>query len=244
MDDSSSGTIPAELVKLESLVSEALARFESGAACPYSRRLSSGERTECLRHLTGKLGKRYRDCTLQSFSVYDPRQAEVVRRLSAFAGKMPDYLKTSGGLVLFGDAGTGKDHLLAALLKIAIAMHGLEVQWYDGGSLFDDFYFCIKSESELDLKRLCAALQKPHVLAISDPQPPQGPLSDAQIRRLRDTIDRRYRAGLSTWITTNLDRKGDAEALLTVPLLQRIKEGSAAILCDWPSYRERQKASW
>lgn len=190
------------------------------------------------------LGHRYAQCTLSGYQVYDDKQKLVIDRLKYFAGAMPEYLEEGGGLLLYGNPGTGKDHLVAALLKIAIAKFGLTVAWWDAGALFDELYFAIKADDEDPLKRTIKMLRRPHVLAISDPQPPQGNLSESQLRRLRDLIDWRYRAGLSTWITTNLDNREHAEKLLTAPVMQRIKEASGVILCDWPSYRERRKASW
>lgn len=208
-------------------------------ASPYERKV--GDRGAALKKLATSLGPRYASCTLNGYECYHPRQTEVRAQLVDFAYRMPTVLEAGGGLVLFGDPGTGKDHLVAALLKVAVGQHALDVAWYDAGDLLDRIYFAIRSDSEAALRELMVGLHRPHVLAISDPQPPHGSLSDSQLRRLRDVIDRRYRAGLSTWLTTNLDRREDAEKLLTAPVIQRLKEASLVILCDWPSYRERRK---
>jgi len=211
---------------------------------PFADRIAANDRGHAIVDLCRSLGRRYAQCTLSTYEIYDPKQKAVIDRLRYFAEEMPEFLETSGGLLLFGNPGTGKDHLIAALLKLAIAKHGLTVAWWDAGALFDELYFAIKADDEAPLKSTLKMLRRPHVLAISDPQPPQGSLSDAQLRRLRDLIDWRYRAGLSTWLTTNLDNREHAEKLLTAPVMQRVKEASGVILCDWPSYRERRKAKW
>ncbi len=236
------GTIPEDLLKVENALSNSLKNLLT-VRDAYGDRTPPSHRGDEVRRLAKRLGARYLNASFGNYEIYHEKQQAVFDRLMEFARKMPEHLAGSGGLMLFGDPGTGKDHLLAALLKVAIGGHGLTVEWFDGGSLFDAFYSAIKSDDD-GLKDLTKSLCKPHILAISDPQPPAGELSDSQIRRLRDVIDRRYRAGLSTWITTNIDNREDAERLLTAPLMQRIKEGSAKILCDWPTYRERVKASW
>jgi DNA replication protein DnaC len=236
--------IPQAVRKAESGVYELLKSRGLVLPCPFETRLEAGERHRQLVDLIRRLGFRYQESTLENFEVYHPRQTEVVGRLARFAESMPEHLRGGGGLMLFGDPGTGKDHLLAAILKLAVVVHGLSVLWFDGGELYDRFHMALQSEGDVDWKKLSDELRKPHVLAISDPQPPQGALSAPQVRRLRDIIDKRYRAGKSTWLTTNIDQREYAEQLFTKPVMERIKEASATILCDWPSYRGRRKAGW
>lgn len=241
VEQASSAQVPS-LQQLETGVCDFLVKQQAGTVDPFDRRIE--DVGGALQALAKRLGNRYARATLTSFDLYDDKQRAAVERLTAFAENMPDHLRSSGGLLLYGPPGTGKDHLLAALLKIAVARHKLDVLWYDGGDLFDEFYVAIKADDSDKLRDLQKKLRRPHILAISDPQPPQGPLSDSQIRRLRDLIDARYRFGLSTWITTNLDSRADTIAVLTDPVRQRLKEGSAVVDCNWPSYRERKVATW
>lgn len=236
--------IPDAVAATEAEICEWLTSQGLLRPCPFETRLSKSDRTKELKRIVQRLGRRYEMATLQNFEVYDERQAEAVNRLSAFAAEMPTHLMGGGGLLLFGDPGTGKDHLLAACLKLAVALHSLSVEWYDGGELFDALAEAARDERPDELRKLQKSLHAPHILALSDPQPPKGDLSGPQIRRVRDIIDRRYRDGKSTWLTTNLDRTEDAAALLTTPVLQRLKEGTGQVLCSWPAYRDRRKAVW
>ena len=168
--------------------------------------------------------------------MYDPKQKPELKKLQEFAAEMPTRLRKGGGLILLGPSGTGKDHFLAAMLKIAVACHRFRVAWWDGGALFDEICESLQNDS---FHQFQERLLAPHILAISDPVPPRGYLTDSQLRRFRDIIDRRYRQTKSIWITTNVDSAADGEELLTKPLLERIKAGSVQIFCDWPSYRTR-----
>jgi DNA replication protein DnaC len=224
---------PSGPVKIEKAVSEFVAAFEQGRLDRWKQRVNG---KDSLRRLLQQLGPRYTRCSLSNYQIYHPNQQPVVDRLLAFTEAMPDRLSQGGGLILLGPQGTGKDHLLAAVLKIAAARYRYAVSWWDGGNLFDMMAKAITGDTwEKERKRLV----EPHVLAISDPVAPRGPLSDAQLRRLRDVIDRRYRERVGTWITTNVDSREDAERLLTEPVMARIREGSEQIVCSWPSYRER-----
>lgn len=242
MDDHE--TIPAAVREAESGVYEWLKSKGLIVPCPFETRIPEARRGTYLAALVRALGRRYCNATLENYEVYDDRQREVLSRLGRFAEAMPDHLRGGGGLLLCGDPGTGKDHLMAALLKLATSHHGLACEWFDGGDLFDKIHDAMREDSGEKWRRLSGDLQKPHILAISDPQPPQDALSPAQVRRLRDIIDKRYRAGKSTWLSTNVDQKDYAERLLTRPVMDRLKESSGSILCDWPSYRVRRKAGW
>jgi DNA replication protein DnaC len=224
-------------------VSDFLARFEAGEFNPFNKRIVDGaEYRRVLNRLRAQLGERYWACTLDNFEVYDAAaQAPVLSRLRAFAENMPRQLSGGGGMILLGRPGTGKDHLLSALLKTAVIAHKLRVEWYDGGTLRNVLMdaACQGTITEVE-SRLCQA----HILAISDPVPPRGDLTAPYLSRLRDLIDRRYRRLVSTWITTNVDTPKDAEELLTAPVLERLREGSGQVFCDWASYRPRKQATW
>lgn len=208
-------------------------------------RLDNAGKAAWLRKLCNQLGHRYAGCTLDNFDCkeypedekWSPHKMSALSIMRHFSKTMPDQLRGGGGLLLYGHPGTGKDHLTAALLKIAVAVHGITAYWIDGGNLYDRVAEAATSEDHQAIRRLQAELCEPLILAISDPQPPKGDLNPTQSRRIRDLIDRRYRDGKSTWMTTNLDNKQHAETLLTRPVLDRLKHGSTIIDCNWPSYR-------
>lgn len=237
-------TIPQSVQAAGKEAYELLKRRGLIVPCPLETRLTKAERVKNLTQLASDLGYRYGNASLENYEVYDESQKAAVARLVRFAESMPEALRGGGGLLLFGNPGTGKDHLLAALLRIAVVLHGLSVKWVDGGDLFDRIHLALCGEGDSEWRKLSDSLRQPHVLAISDPQPPQDSLSPQQVRRLRDIIDKRYRAGKSTWLTTNIDQRDYAERLFTKPVMERMREQASIVLCDWPSYREKRKASF
>lgn len=232
-------TPEARLERLESVVCRFIAERLSGRLDPWAKLIENPQAE--LQSLVADLGARYAACTLTGYSVYDARQRSVLDRLTDFAERIPELCRDGSGLMLLGKPGTGKDHLIAAILKIAVAKHKLDVSWRDGMQLFVDARKAIRDDRETEF---VAALSKGHILCISDPQPPKGDLSDYQTQLIRMVVDRRYRRNLSTWLTTNLDNRTTAEDLLSGPVMDRLREGSGQVFCDWESFRERKEAKW
>jgi len=211
-------------------------RLEAGEHSPYKHRLTDRERWEGFKRMIDDRGIRYARCTLENFTCTTGRQREVVELLRQFFADLPRHLTETigGGLVLFGQPGTGKDHLLAACLREAILEHGFRVRWSDGIRM----YHCIKAAiSTNTTEEVIGDLVKPQILAISDPLPPNAELTGYELGCLRDIVDRRYSRGLSTWITTNVQNPEEAKERLTSALLGRLLDNAVEVMCDWEGYR-------
>lgn len=195
-----------------------------------------GEAAALWRSLSLDIGHRYADARIQDMEIYNPNQKTAIETLTEFGQHMPDRIGTGAGLILYGKPGTGKDHILAALLRGAVRSYGFTAAFRDGMALFAETRAAISTNSEEDLRReLC----RPQILAISDPIPPVGELTDYQAAFIRDIIDRRYRRCLSTWVTTNIDTREGLIASLTLPVFERLREGATVVFFDWESYRTR-----
>lgn len=214
-----------------------IADAQSGKHHPLYKRLAGDDaKLWELKRLVRSRGERYADATLESFEIYDSQQTPVINDLRMFCEEMPTRLRNGAGLTLMGRSGTGKDHCQMACMKAAIIAHGLTVEWHDGVRLGESFRHAIsKGEEHKMITRLCKA----QVLAISDPVPARGQLSDYQLAILRQVVDWRYSRSLSTWITTNLEDFEQAKQMLTVPLLERLTHGALELFFNWPSYRMR-----
>jgi DNA replication protein DnaC len=187
------------------------------------------------------LGSRYsQDRTaLDQYQVYHDAQQPIVAKIKDIAGRLAELVGDGRGIVLLGAVGTGKDHLLAALLYAA-ANAGISCRWVNGQELYGQFRDRMDTgEREEDLiKRLV----EPQVLAISDPIPPAGAPTAWNTGQLYRLLDRRYRDLKSTWCSLNAVDVADADAKLSAAVFDRLREGAEILRCWWPSYRERQKA--
>ena len=197
-----------------------------------ARRRALEERLERKRQTTAvslaRMGARYADCTFESFQVTHADQEAVVRRLAAY-----DWERRPN-VLLFGPKGTGKDHLLAALVRRAT---DLGVEWRNGLDLFGEWRDLVGGDKPERERDALAPLVAADVLALSDPLPPSGELTAWQQQMLARVVDGRYRALRPTWATLNVQGREDFESRLGPLIADRLRDGAVALFCNWPSYR-------
>lgn len=194
------------------------------------------------------LGRRYADCSLAAFEIYgEPgvanRQATVLASLQAFADGLKSRIADGSGLFLFGPSGTGKDHLLSALL-IEADNRGHQVAWMNCQEI------CGKAREAFSGHAIESSiveyLTSAAVLGISDLWLPKssddvGEVTTFQRALLFRVIDHRYRTCKPTWVTVNVSGREEAEDRLGVQLVDRLTDGALCLGCNWPSYRESRR---
>lgn len=188
------------------------------------------------RSLVAARGERYADCRLSNYETPTDAQAAALERVRGFCEAMPDYHREGRGLVLYGPAGTGKDHLLTAALRYAVLKHAYDPLWVNGMDLFGSFRDAIGQDR--DEHAMLARYIDAEILAISDPLPPFGTLTDFQASMLFRIVDGRYAALRPTWATMNVKDGREGSERLGAQILDRLKHGAVAIDCNWASYRK------
>lgn len=186
-----------------------------------------------------RIGPRYAECSLDSFDIYTERKAAaaqrvVIAKLRKMEADLPTVIEAGQNLAIFGPVGTGKDHMLAAMARKA-CLSGYPVEWVNGMDMFGevrDRMDTTESEGRLLLK-----WTQPAVLAISDPIPPWGSLTEFQVQTLFRVVDRRYRDRKPVWITANFQDGAEAASKIGLQVIDRIKDGAIQVYCNWPSYR-------
>lgn len=188
-----------------------------------------------LAELLRDRGGRYAECRLENFDTPTLKHESAVKRLRAYAESLTEHVAAGDNLTLFGPVGTGKDHLLAAMMGLAI-IAGFRTAWRSGADLFGELRDRI--DEQRSESRWVSELATVDVLAISDPLPPFGALSEFQAAMLFRVIDARYSRGRSTWITINCKDGKEAESRLTPQIVDRLRHNAMSVQCDWPSYRK------
>jgi len=178
-------------------------------------------------------GRRYLGCTLDNFHVTLPEQQEVLTAIRQYAAGLDANIEAGRNVLLVGPPGTGKDHLVAALSRLAFA-GGHVLRWTSGPRLFSKLYDRMKSGGEGEL---IDWLARAPILALSDPVCPDGRLTDWQQTKVYDLIDRRYSNSRATWVTLNADNREDAERRIGRATIDRLREGALSLACNWPSHR-------
>jgi DNA replication protein DnaC len=200
----------------------------------FADRNNSDPRNDCqwrerIVNLADKLGERYhyRLASLDTFEVYHEAQRPVLARLRALVPDLRQFITAGRSLIFYGTVGTGKDHLMAAMLYEAVNAD-CSASWVGGRDTFGggavDFLGRRRS-----------------VLGISDPVLPVGRPADWEMPKLHEVIDDRYRARKATWLTINAPEPDAIKQMLTVPIWDRLRERAELFRCVWPSYRERAK---
>lgn len=190
-----------------------------------------------LGSLMEQLGSRYSPtlASLDTYRIEHVNQRPVVAALRA--ANVEEMVKAGRGIVLLGAVGTGKDHLLAAMLYRAVQA-GFSCRWLNGQEFYGELRDRMDSGASED-KRF-RELKTPDVLAISDPIPPVGSPTSWNVTQLYRLLDRRYRDLRSTWVSMNAASVQDADEMLSSPSWDRLRESALILKCFWPSYREKR----
>lgn len=178
-------------------------------------------------------------CRLDNFELFgkpDERehQARALELANDYAASIRERVDSGEGVVVYGPVGTGKDHLMVGLMYVAVGA-GLTVQWVNGLDLYGQFRDRI--DGEQSEAALVNSLASADVLAISDPVPPFGRVSDWQAATMFRIIDRRYRDLKPIFVTANLGSGREGEDRLGVAVVDRLRERATSIHCEWSSYR-------
>jgi len=187
--------------RLRQIAQEQLERLETET--PEGRLARIGERDEhrereernrkrwqAWEALIEERGKRYETCRLQNYEITSPAQGEVVDRIRQYGDAIRERVNSGDGLLLIGPSGTGKDHLLIGLARIAVGAD-LAVRWTSGQKLFARVRQAIDADGETP-GSVVRPFERTPILILSDLLPPSGRLTEYQCELVYRLIDERY----------------------------------------------------
>lgn len=195
------------------------------------------DRHRAWAQLVSQRGVRYSDCRLSTFKTSDSNQKAAVERLIDYGQNIRENFLAGRSVVWFGPPGTGKDHLLMGMARIAIGAD-LRIGWRNGSMLWAEFRATMDDDSDRNEISLIKQLTAPDILAISDPLPPVGKLSDYQATSLFTVIDSRYSHQKPTWLTLNVSSRREAEDRMGTQVVRRIADGALVVVCNWTPHKQ------
>ncbi len=182
------------------------------------------------------IGKRYANSSLDNFVPTTPIAQKVLNVCRRYVATFPERLASGDSLLMMGNAGTGKNHLAAAICHAvhdagytachtrAIKMIRRIRQSWNGNS-----------ETEQEAIDLFVA---PDLLVLDEVGMNYG--SDAEKILLFDVLNERYENLKPTIVISNLALDGITEAL-GGRVMDRFREGKSRLLSfTWESYRGTQ----
>lgn len=202
---------------------------------PTAEQIETGRRAEMWQKIRQQIGPRYSRCDFDSYKCRSDEQQRAKDSVVQYMGLWPEHSAEGRGLLLYGPAGTGKDHLAIAALKVAVRDFGASPAWIDGQTFFG--MIRDKIGTELGEGAALRPYTSADVLVISDPLPMEGKPTEFQQGLLWRIVDRRYRDLRPTWVTMNVSGSAEAQARLGVQLVDRIRHGATVVSCNWATHR-------
>jgi len=188
-----------------------------------------GKRLALWEKLTAERS-RYANCTLDNFEVTCEAQRVALDRVRQFAENLETHIENGTNVIFHGSCGSGKDHLLFALLRIVVMELAPSVP-------IDFFRGCDLAATAKDTRGKKLGVG-PRILAISDPVLAGQTAMYYEHQRLHELVDWQYQARLPVWATINASNRDEFNAMLTPAVADRLRDGAFALHCDWVSHRQ------
>lgn len=188
--------------------------------------------------LIDQCGRRYAECSFDSFTTGNAKQCQVLAMVREYAETLPERIKSGEGMVLFGPVGTGKDHLAISIGIEAVKRHGMEAAHVNGQDWFGRVRDSMDEERGPSEVKLIEQLVRPHLLILSDPLPPFGSVGQHMAMMAYRLVRRRYDNLRPTIVTLNVANEQEAEERLGVPTWDRLRQDAWMVFCNWASYRK------
>lgn len=200
--------------------------------------------TEPQRLFENLVGTRYASCTFDGYDTTDkdPEVARAKREVLQACRNLTDRIETvveqGRSVVWTGPVGTGKDHLLACVLREAM-QRKVTTGFVTGPNLAAATRDLIdRNTSEQEFLGRWANLK---LLAISEPDGTKEKQSDFYAEWLFRIVDGRYREKRSVFITINATSDKKIGEMVGLRTWDRIRDGALILRMDWGTKRRAAK---
>jgi len=194
------------------------------------------------KYIDEAVGRRYVGCTFANFDITGKDSAKKQDALwdaVDYAKRFREHYEAGRSLVFVGPKGTGKDHLMTAVIRQIASgwKQPGKVVFRDGLKLYAEFRGAFGSHISED--QIIDKYIAPTLLSISDPLPPVGSLSEHEKRMALRIIDGRYRESKPMVVTINAVNRNEINDRLGAQATDRLFEDAIVVRCNWASHRVR-----
>jgi len=193
------------------------------------------ERQQALAQMVATSGLRGRFLE-SSFDTFNAATDAQRRALAVCRSFVYDLGNAWGAPWLLGPVGTGKTHLLAAMVSATVWQRGKRARYTTARGLILRLRATWRRDAEESEAAAIEELARVPLLLLDEVGVGFG--SEAEITQLFDVIDARYQLRRPVVIASNLSAP-EIRTLLGDRLFDRLREGATVIPCDWESYRGR-----
>lgn len=197
-----------------------------------------------MKILSDKVGIAYTDRSFDNFEVYDDDQERVLHELREFQREVFENVMSGRGLILFGNKGVGKDHLLSALMFDALRRYGIRAWYRNGREFFEQCAadrkrkFNPQDLSMLNTKFFCNV----RLLVISDLTIEKEPLGYWEKNDLYTVVEYRRKMNLPTWYSFNVQGASEAEECYGGQIMERMTTNALILYCGWQRWQDYLKS--
>lgn len=182
---------------------EGEARREAAAAVKQEENMRHARKRQVERHLDqSKIPARFADRDFASYAPEDEKAKRILSACSDYARDFPSHKAAGRGMILCGNAGTGKTHLACAIAGHVIRDHAASAVYMTAGRAFRAVKDTYRRDSAVTEEEALSALARPDLLVMDEIGVQYG--SAAELNILFDVVNERYERMLPTILISNL----------------------------------------
>ena len=212
------------------------------------------ERSVARNRFFASLSKEHRQASFENYKIVrfsdkdgnNRSNESAITKIRNYADREAEMIAHGVNVVLYGEPGTGKDHLLVATGRQWASRHsvlfvsGVDL-WIQLNATHRQHPADVEGETESDV---IDQLVEPDVLILSDVFLRGQALTDARMMFLHAVLNKRLGDGKVTWSSVNIATAEELRTAIGAATTDRLVGNvGLTIPCDWPTYRRKAIAS-
>ncbi len=182
-----------------------------------------------------KIPTRFADAGFDAYIPDGEKSERILTTCQDYAANFPSHRSIGRGMILCGNAGTGKTHLSCAVASHIIREHAASAVYITAGRAFRTVKDTFRRDSLVTEEEAISRFSSPDLLILDEIGIQYG--SSTELNILFDIVNERYEALKSTILISNLALPKLTE-YAGERVIDRMKEnGGKVMVFDWKSHR-------